>query len=85
VVELLQYLEPRAAPGAAGPNAPGVAHIGFEVPDLARALERLAAAGTPVRSARPVRLHGGEWDGVTCVYATDPDGLTVELLERPAG
>jgi catechol 2,3-dioxygenase-like lactoylglutathione lyase family enzyme len=62
-----------------------VAHVGLAVPDLEAALERLAAAGTPVRSARPVRIHGGEWDGVTCLYATDPDGLTVEVLERPAG
>jgi hypothetical protein len=38
-----------------------------------------------VRSARPVRLHGGDWDGVTCLYASDPDGLTVELPERPGG
>jgi len=27
----------------------------------------------------------GEWTGVTCLYVVDPDGLTVELLERPAG
>jgi catechol 2,3-dioxygenase-like lactoylglutathione lyase family enzyme len=85
VVELLQYVTPETAPAAAAPNAPGVAHVGLAVPDLEAAIERLAAAGTPVRSARPVRIHGGEWDGVTCLYATDPDGLTVEVLERPAG
>jgi catechol 2,3-dioxygenase-like lactoylglutathione lyase family enzyme len=85
VLELVEYVTPLAAPGTGGPNAPGVAHVGVAVPDLAGALERLERAGVPIRSARPVRLRGGEWDGVTCVYAVDPDGLTVELLERPAG
>jgi diaminopimelate decarboxylase len=85
VLELLEYVTPVAAPGAAPPNAPGVAHVGLAVPDLSSALERLAEAGVPVRFARPVRLHGGDWDGVSCLYASDPDGLTVELLERPAG
>lgn len=85
VVELLEYVAPIADPVAGTPNAPGVAHVGIAVPDLAAALERLAAAGVPIRSARPVRLHGGDWDDVQCLYAADPDGLTVELLERPAG
>jgi catechol 2,3-dioxygenase-like lactoylglutathione lyase family enzyme len=85
ILELLEYVTPTAAPGAVGPNAPGVAHVGMAVPDLGAALGRLERAGVPIRSARPVRLHGGEWDGVRCLYASDPDGLTVELLQRPAG
>jgi hypothetical protein len=30
-----------------------------------------------------VALHGGDWDGVSCLYASDPDGVTVELVSRP--
>jgi diaminopimelate decarboxylase len=85
VLELLEYRRPvaPAAPGA--PNAPGVAHVGVQVADLAAVLERLRAAGARIRSRRPTTLHGGDWDGVTCLYVDDPDGLTVEVVQRPAG
>jgi diaminopimelate decarboxylase len=85
VVELLEYLHPEAPPAPAAPNAPGSAHVALAVADLDGVHERLRAAGVRVRSTRPVTLEdAGEWSGVTCLYAADPDGLTVELLERPA-
>ena len=86
IVELLEYRHPRAPAAPAEPNAPGSAHVALSVADLAGVRDRLSAAGVRVRSARPVTLEdAGAWTGVTCLYAVDPDGLTVELLERPAG
>jgi catechol 2,3-dioxygenase-like lactoylglutathione lyase family enzyme len=83
LVELLQYLAPVAAPAAGAPNAPGTGHLAIEVADVAAAAERLRAAGVTLRSRGPVAIDDdGDWAGVMCLYATDPDGFTVELIER---
>jgi hypothetical protein len=37
-----------------------------------------------VRS-EPVEINeAGDWDGVRSVYLLDPDGVTIELVERPS-
>jgi diaminopimelate decarboxylase len=83
LVELLQYLTPVAAPAPAPPNAAGSGHLGIQVADVAAAAERLRGAGVTIRSRGPVAIEDdGDWAGVTCLYATDPDGFTVELIER---
>lgn len=48
-------------------------------------LEGLDGCGAHLISRDPVRLHdpGGAWDGVLCCYLTDPDGIIVELIQRP--
>jgi lactoylglutathione lyase len=51
-------------------------HINVAVSDLAALHERLKAAG--VRFARPNREVGGK---IRFVYALDPDGFEVELVE----
>ena len=57
--------------------------MAIEVTDVAAAVERLRAAGATLRSRGPVAIEGdGDWAGVTCLYAADPDGFTVELLQR---
>jgi hypothetical protein len=36
-----------------------------------------------IRSRGPVAIEDdGDWAGVTCLYVTDPDGFTVEVLQR---
>ena len=86
VVELLEYRHPQAPPAPAEPNAPGSAHLALAVADLDGTADRLRGAGVGIRSTRPVTLEdAGEWTGVRCIYVLDADGLTVELLERPAG
>ena len=33
--------------------------------------------------SEPVTIsEPGAWEGVRCFYASDPDGVTVELIER---
>jgi hypothetical protein len=57
--------------------------VAIEVADVAGAVARLGGAGAAIRSRGPVAIeHDGDWAGVTCVYAVDPDGFTVELLQR---
>ena len=65
---------------------PGTPHIALRVDDIATVLGRLGDSGARVISREPVTLSdpGGRWDGVVCCYLADPDGVIVELVERPA-
>jgi glyoxylase I family protein len=85
ILELLQYLTPRGDRLAQERFQPGHTHIGFTVDDVDSAYERLAARGT-VPTSRPITIEepGSAWDGVRAIYATDPDGRTVECLELPS-
>jgi catechol 2,3-dioxygenase-like lactoylglutathione lyase family enzyme len=83
VLELIEYVEgsPASPGGATAPAVPG--HVGLLVDDVDEVHRRLVEAGVRVRS-EPVRLsEPGAWFGVRCVNALDPDGVTVELVERP--
>lgn len=82
ILELLQYLRPRRRPLRPTPFAPGGGHIGILVEDLDAALDRLRAAGVHARFD-PIRLEAPSWwAGARVVYVSDPDGTTVELVER---
>jgi glyoxylase I family protein len=85
ILELIQYLAPKAPLLTQRRDQPGHTHIGFVVGDVDAAYERLTARGsTP--SSRPVAINepGSAWDGVRAFYACDPDGRTVECLEMPS-
>lgn len=83
LLELLQYLSPDGEPLTTDPTRPGGTHLGLRVPDIDALHLRLSQAGIPLRS-KPVEIHEkGDWLGVRCLYASDPDGVTVELVERP--
>jgi lactoylglutathione lyase len=70
-----------SAPAPAGP-LPRV-HIGIVVDDIDLAYRRLCDARVSTRSG-PVDLQeDGAWRGVRALYASDPDGHTVELLQLP--
>jgi len=82
VLELIEYIA--GEEGLALPLAhPGSGHIGLTVEDLDALSDRLLAAGARVRS-EPVELtEPGAWHGVRCLTVLDPDGVAVELVERP--
>ncbi len=83
VLELVEYLHPRGRVLEPRVHDPGAGHLALAVEDIEAAHARLVAAGARVRS-EPVRLtEEGDWNGVRVLYASDPDGATVELLERP--
>ncbi len=62
---------------------PGSGHIGLTVDDVDAMHRSLLDAGGTVKSA-PVELtEPGDWFGVRCMTVLDPDGVAVELVERP--
>jgi catechol 2,3-dioxygenase-like lactoylglutathione lyase family enzyme len=83
-LELIQYLEPPGAPRDLPTNVPGAAHLCFDVPDIQAAYEELRARGVRFRSA-PVEITSAANRGARGVYLVDPDGITVELRQPPAG
>lgn len=85
VVELLEYVSPRGKPLSANVNDPGGFHISFRVGDIDAVHRRLIEANVSVRSEPVVVTEEGAWNGARCFYATDPDGVTVELIEQPDG
>jgi glyoxylase I family protein len=83
ILELLQYLRPKRRALHPTPFAPGGGHIGIRVDDLEAALRRLHGAGLRPQFD-PIALDSPAWwAGARVVYVSDPDGTTVELVERP--
>ena len=82
VLELLEYVG--AGAGAAlDLERPGAGHIGLTVDDVDALHSKLVDAGWAVKSA-PVELtEPGDWFGARCMTVLDPDGVAVELVERP--
>jgi catechol 2,3-dioxygenase-like lactoylglutathione lyase family enzyme len=81
VLELLQYLAPEEGAVEQRPWRAGATHIGLAVESLDGVLSKLVDAG--VEASEVVTLTEPGWEGVRCVYSSDPDGVAIELLERP--
>jgi catechol 2,3-dioxygenase-like lactoylglutathione lyase family enzyme len=60
-------------------------HIGLRVNDAEAVHARLTASGFEPLSA-PVLLpdDGTDWSGGRVFYVRDPDGVTIEIVERAA-
>lgn len=82
ILELLQYITPHGTPLAQELCDPGSGHIALRVDDVAAVLAHLRHAGVTAQ-ADPVEIPGpAAWRGARCVYVRDPDGVTVELIQR---
>jgi catechol 2,3-dioxygenase-like lactoylglutathione lyase family enzyme len=82
-LDLIEYLEPKGA-AAAGPTSDvGNLHIGFTVDDLSAAYRQLSAAGVQFKS-EPVSPTTGPNKGGWAIYFVDPDGVTLEMIQKPA-
>lgn len=80
VLELLEYRNvPRTAVDTGTAN-PGTAHICLAVEDLTGLHRALADSGIEFVSD-PVIVTAGANEGRMVVYAKDPDGIRVELLQ----
>ncbi len=73
-LELFSF--PHPPPRPSSPEACGLRHLAFEVPDLDAAIGRLARFGVPVE---PVRVD--ELTARRFTFFKDPDGLPLELYE----
>ena len=74
VLELFSF--PAPPPRPSHPEATGLRHLAFAVPDVAAAIAHLAAHGVP---CEPVRTD--EYTGRRFTFFADPDGLPLELVE----
>jgi catechol 2,3-dioxygenase-like lactoylglutathione lyase family enzyme len=80
-LELLEYRRPRGEQRARAFQDAGSAHICLLTDDLDAAVERLRARGVRFRSAGPVAVTSGPNRGRRAIYAEDPDGNAVEIVE----
>jgi catechol 2,3-dioxygenase-like lactoylglutathione lyase family enzyme len=84
LLEVIEYRTPQGARLEQRQPDPGASHLALRVDDVDALYERLVAAGVPAQG-RPTEITApGAWNGARCVYLEDPDGRTVELVQRPA-
>jgi catechol 2,3-dioxygenase-like lactoylglutathione lyase family enzyme len=83
LLEILEYRSPEGTPLEQRPCDPGASHLALRVDDVDAVWERLAAAGVAVGSPPATITAPGPWHGARCAYVDDPDGRSVELVQRP--
>lgn len=74
VLELFSFPSPPPRPSY--PEAAGLRHLAFAVPDVAAAIRHLEAHGV---ACEPVRVD--EFTGRRFTFFADPDGLPLEFYE----
>lgn len=82
-IELLEYSTAQAlgkVPDSAG--AIGAAHLAVTVASIATAIARIAAQGWRVKGS-PQPIPAGPRAGTIVAYVSGPDGVTIELMQRP--
>jgi glyoxylase I family protein len=84
LLELIEFSPPDGGRLVQGPRAAGASHLALRVGDVDALYEKLVAAGVTVPGQPTTITAPGAWQGARCVYAEDPDGRTVELVQRPA-
>lgn len=77
--ELLEYEAPERATDMRLPCDAGYFHFALEVDDIDAAQQRLGS------NAAPHNVGRGPAAGQRAAYVYGPDGLTVELIEKPRG
>ena len=81
-IEIIEYVNPRGEDIPLDTNRTGVGHWAFQVDDLQREYERLKALGVHFKS-EPNYIAEGVNKGGYAAYFTDPDGITLELIQPP--
>ena len=83
-IELIEYTAPAGRDHVRPrPCDVGFAHIAYDVSDLNAAIEACAAHGV-IPIAAPTSVDKGPNAGLRVSYLRDPDGVTIELIEKPA-
>jgi len=84
VVELVEYGGRSSPVPGREVGESGATHFAVRVSDVDAAFEKLEEAGVPTRTGPKTIMEPGAWQGVRAFYASDPDGVTVELIQLPA-
>jgi catechol 2,3-dioxygenase-like lactoylglutathione lyase family enzyme len=82
-LELVHYLEPAEPAYESGSAHPGNVHVCLRVKDIAAAHAHAVASGARPVSHSPIEVAEGPRAGTRVAYLTDPDGVTIELLQPP--
>ncbi len=82
-IELVEYVSPRGEDIPLDTNRNGVGHWAFMVDDIHAEFNRLKAVGVRFKAEQPVAIEQGVNKGGFAIYLTDPDGITLELLQPP--
>lgn len=82
-LELVQYLNPLGEPLKVKNNQPGAPHLAFVVQDIHSLFELLISKGVEFRSDKPIEIMAGRNKGGYTIYFSDPDGITLELVQPP--
>ena len=81
-LDLVEYIERKGATSAGPTSDIGNVHVGFTVDDLWAAYHSLSSAGVRFKS-EPVSPTTGPNKGGWAIYFVDPDGITLEMIQRP--
>jgi catechol 2,3-dioxygenase-like lactoylglutathione lyase family enzyme len=79
--ELIEYHDPSGVDYALSNNDVGAMHVAFRVDDAPAQYEYMKARGAHFRHP-PIVLEG-DLKGVAFAYASDPDGIQVEIWQEP--
>lgn len=84
-LELLCYVKPGNKAGSTlRPCDPGAMHVMFRVADIDAAVAALAKGG--FATVGPIQTTAeGPAKGLKAIYARDPDGIVIELIQEPEG
>lgn len=82
-IELVEYVHPRGDGIPLDTNRTGVGHWAFMVDDIQAEFRRLTALGVKFKAEQPIAIEVGVNKGGYTIYFTDPDGITLELLQPP--
>lgn len=82
-IELVEYVNPRGENIPLDTNRTGVGHWAFMVDDIHTEFERMKALGVKFKAEKPIAIEAGVNKGGFTVYFTDPDGITLELVQPP--
>jgi catechol 2,3-dioxygenase-like lactoylglutathione lyase family enzyme len=85
VIELFEYLAPGGERADVEPRNVGASHLCFIVDDLRALYAELRDNGVDSFVTPPVEVDTGINAGGYALYLRDPDGITVELFQPPAG
>ncbi len=80
-LELLEYRWPRGEVRAGRPQDTGSAHVCLLTDDIDAAVADLRSRGVTFRSSGPVTTTSGPNKGGRGIYAEDPDGNVLEIVQ----
>ena len=85
ILELLEYAKPAGHRLDYTSRDSGSAHVALQVDDLDRIRAEISAAGGSEISHHPVTAQDSEgiFAGARLLYVRDPDGMILELVQRP--